>query len=145
MTSKSTPKSNTKNRSSARIDYDDEKMTSEKKPLRVNALKAEHEKIRNDRAHIFNSKTEKSKPQRQVNTELPLSPSQSAACSQCSTPNTIFYCALCLSERIISHHTNVRRVNEMRQKGKSENSNLLGIEWGGEHLETIDGEKKNKS
>lgn len=140
MTSIPTPKS--KSRSSATNDDNDEKynrMTPEKKSLRLNALKAEHDKIRNDRAHHTSppSSTEKSKPQRQTNIDSPLSSGQSASCGQCSTPNTIFYCALCLSERIISHHTNVRRVDEMRQKGKTETSNLLGIELFDDHLEEV--------
>ncbi|MCO5598748.1 hypothetical protein L7F22_052846 [Adiantum nelumboides] len=159
MTSISTPKTNTSRRSSAKIDENDEKhnrMTPTKssdKSLRVNALKAEHDKIRNDRAHTssssnnssshkVHSSTEKSKFQRQTNTDSLSSSGQSALCGQCSTLNTVFYCALCLSERIISHHTNVRRVDEMRQKGRRETSIILGIE---DHLEKMGGETEGGS
>ncbi|PWN35462.1 uncharacterized protein FA14DRAFT_189427 [Meira miltonrushii] len=149
MTSISPPKSKSKSRSSATTDDNDEqynRTTPKEKSLRVNALKAEHDKIRNDRAHTLNSKlpssTEKSKLQRHTNTDSLPSAGQSASCGQCLTPNTIFYCALCLSERIISHHTNVRRVDEMRQKGKREASSLLGIESVDDHLENIGVEKE---
>lgn len=82
------------------------------------------EKIRRDQLHTMHSPSS--------------STTQSALCSQCSTPNTIFYCAFCLSERIISHHINVRRVDEMRQRGRREASKLLGSKEESESNEHVD-------
>lgn len=54
-------------------------------------------------------------------------PTMAACCPQCNTAQSTFYCSTCLSERIIFHHANTRRVGEANRKARHAVDGRLGV------------------
>lgn len=50
-----------------------------------------------------------------------------ACCPQCHNLQSVFFCSICLSERLILQHVDNRRLREARQKARSRVEALLGL------------------